>query len=61
MSGEDMSRRTLKGGDKAAKFSAVMHRLGAQDLEKPHVPRDGDRVETATNTRLRGPQGMCEV
>ena len=58
---EDMSRRIPKEATRQQSSLLRCKGWGAQDLEKPHVPRDGDRVENATNTRLQGPRGMCEV
>ena len=48
--------------DEAAKTAAAIHRLVAQDMERPLVPRQEGRVfEEATNAQLRASLRLCGV
>ena len=48
--------------DEAAKTAAAIHRLVAQDMERPLAPRQEGRVfEEATNAQLRASLGLYGV
>ena len=54
--------RIPSGADEAAKKAAAIHRLVAQDMERPLVPRQVGRVfEEATNAQLRASLRLCGV
>ena len=54
--------RILNNRDEAAKKAAAIHRLVAQDMERPLVPRQEGRVfEEATNAQLRASLRLCGV
>jgi hypothetical protein len=54
--------RIPSGTDEAAKKAAAIHRLVAQDMERPLVPRQVGRVfEEATNAQLRASLRVCGV
>ena len=54
--------RIPSGADEAVKKAAAIHRLVAQDMERPLVPRQVGRVfEEATNAQLRASLRLCGV
>jgi len=54
--------RIPSGTDEAAKKAAAIHRLVAQDMERPLVPRQVGRVfDEATNAQLRASLRVCGV
>jgi hypothetical protein len=54
--------RIPSGTDEAAKKAAAIHRLVAQDMERPLVPRQVGRVfDEASNAQLRASLRVCGV
>ena len=52
--------RIPSGASEVVKRAQAIHRLVAQDMERPLVPRSGERVsEEATNAQLRASLRLC--